>query len=170
MSEWAYFIFFCFVKTEPSPWMLSYFPCSPFLSHIILMVFSSFSVIEWSKVLVSVIACDKVIWALMPDNVGYQSFKHPQKPYCNNVTVTYQTLPCYCNKHNPTPLNISQADPAKWATIHHTPLYNVLKHPRKEVVTKATCWVIFVGHFQVQPWKTYVMTERINIWECKGNL
>ena len=121
------------------------------------MVFSSFSVIEWSKVWVSVIACDKVIWALMPDNVGYQSSSTRR-----NHTVTYQTLPCYCNEHNPTPLNISQADPTLWATIHHTPLYNVLKHPRKEVVTKATWWVIFFGHFQVQPWKIYVMTERIN--------
>ena len=42
----------------------------------------------------SVIACDKVIWALMLDNVGYLSvLKHPQKLYGSipNPTISYPT-------------------------------------------------------------------------------
>ena len=147
MSEWAFFTFFLFSVLSKLNHLLEFchnFPVHLSFSHIILMVFSSFSVIEWSKVLVSVIACDKVIWALMPDNVGYQSFKHPQKPYCNNVTVTYQTLPCYCNEHNPTIPNLSKADPTKWATIHQALKLSSSIHVKS------------------------VMTERIKIWEWKS--
>ena len=109
---------------------------------ILVFILSSFSVIEWSKVWVSVIACDKVIWALMLDNVGYLSvLKHPQKLYGSipNPTIPYPTKhfhtrtyyrqalvldnvgylsvfkhpqKLYCNITNPTPPNFSVPDPS----------------------------------------------------------